>query len=53
LDEVNTIADGLAVKRADENTFRIIQDVVDDIVLVSDQEIKETIFLLLERANYG
>jgi threonine dehydratase len=51
LDKVNTIADGLAVKRPDENTFRIIQDVVDDIVLVSDQEIKETIFLLLERAK--
>jgi len=51
LDRVETIADGLAVKKPSENTFRVIQETVEDIVLVSDEEIKEAIFLLLERGK--
>ncbi len=51
LDRVETIADGLAVKRPDENTFQMIQETVDDIVLVSDNEIRKTVFLTLERAK--
>jgi threonine dehydratase len=50
-DRVETIADGLAVKKPSELTFRIIQNTVNDVVLVSDDEIKEAIFLLLERAK--
>jgi threonine dehydratase len=51
LEKTETIADGLAVQRPDEGTFRIIQKNVDDVILVSDSEIKEAIFLLLDRAK--
>jgi threonine dehydratase len=51
LDSVDTIADGLAVKKPNEKTFRIIQKKVDGVATVSDDEIKEAIFLLLERAK--
>ena len=51
LDRVETIADGLAVKKPSEKTFRVIQKLVDGVVTVSDDEIKEAIFLLLERAK--
>ena len=51
IERVDTIADGLAVKKPGENTVQIIQKTVDDVVLVSDDEIKESIFLLLERAK--
>jgi threonine dehydratase len=46
-----TIADGIAVKRPGEVTFRIIQQVVDDVVSVSDEQICQAIVLLLERAK--
>lgn len=51
LDRVETIADGLAVKKPNEKTFKIIQKKVDGVVTVSDGEIREAIFLLLERAK--
>ncbi|MBW1712027.1 MAG: pyridoxal-phosphate dependent enzyme [Deltaproteobacteria bacterium] len=51
LETVQTIADGLAVKRPDQKTLEIIRQNVDDVVTVSDEEIKEAIFLLLERAK--
>jgi threonine dehydratase len=51
IERVETIADGLAVKRPNENTVEIIRKIVDEVVLVSDDEIKEAIFLLLERAK--
>jgi threonine dehydratase len=51
IDRVDTIADGLAVKKPSESTVHIIQQTVDDVVLVSDDEIRESIFLLLERAK--
>jgi threonine dehydratase len=46
-----TIADGIAVKRPGELTMRILEEVCDDLVSVSDEEISETIVLLLERAK--
>jgi len=46
---VNTIADGIAVKRPGELTFKIISEIVDDIVLVSDDDIMQAICLLLFR----
>lgn len=46
-----TIADGLAVKRPGELTFKIIRELVDDIVTVSEGEISQAIYLLLERAK--
>ncbi len=51
IEKVETIADGLAVKRPGERTFEIIRENVEKIVLVSDEEIKRAIVLLLERAK--
>jgi len=48
---VNTIADGVAVKKPGELTFNIIKEVVDDIVLVSEEDIVQALFLLLERSK--
>jgi threonine dehydratase len=39
LERVGTFADGVAVKRVGEETFRIAREVVDEIVLVSTDEI--------------
>jgi threonine dehydratase len=46
-----TIADGIAVKMPGKNTFRIINDMIDDIVTVDDTQIVKTMFLLMERAK--
>jgi threonine dehydratase len=39
LDRVGTFADGVAVRRVGEETFRIAREVVDEIILVSTDEI--------------
>jgi len=44
-----TIADGLRATKPGELTFAIMQKHVDDIVLVSDKEIRETMQFLLTR----
>jgi threonine dehydratase len=46
-----TIADGIAVKSVGEETGRILEETLDDLVSVSDEEICEAIVLLLERAK--
>jgi threonine dehydratase len=46
-----TIADGIAVKHPGELTSTILDDVLDDLVTVSDEEISEAIVLLLERSK--
>jgi threonine dehydratase len=46
-----TIADGIAVKRPGGLTLRLIQRLVDDIVLVTEDEIAEAMALLLERCK--
>jgi threonine dehydratase len=46
-----TIADGIAVKHPGELTSRILDDVLDDLVSVTDDEISEAIVLLLERSK--
>jgi threonine dehydratase len=46
-----TIADGIAVKRPGEITRAILDDLLDEIVTVSDDEIAEAIVLLLERVK--
>jgi threonine dehydratase len=46
-----TIADGIAVKVPSEFTMPLLEDLLDDIVSVSDEEISEAIVLLLERAK--
>src|SRR5215472_14307580 len=49
LPSINTIADGIAVKRPGALTFSIIQRLVDDIVLVDDEDIISAVLLLMER----
>lgn len=51
LDRIDTIADGLAAPFAGELTFSLVQRYVDDLVLVSDDEIRQAMFLLLERCK--
>ena len=46
-----TIADGIAVKDVGEHTGTILDDVLDDVVSVSDDEISRAIVLLLERSK--
>jgi threonine dehydratase len=43
-----SIADGIAVKQPGEITFRIIKSLVEDIVLVEEEEIAESVLMLLE-----
>jgi len=49
LEPAATIADGIAVRRAGERTFPLVQKYVDDIVTVEEEEIANAILLLLER----
>lgn len=49
LSHVDTIADGVAVKRPGELTFDIIRQYVDEIVTVNDREIMEAFLLILEK----
>ncbi len=46
-----TIADGIAVKTPGKLTFKIINELIDDIVVVDDTQIVKTMFLLMERAK--
>ena len=46
-----TIADGIAVKVPSDFTMPLLEDLLDDIVSVTDEEISEAIVLLLERAK--
>ena len=46
-----TICDGIAVKQPGEITFELINKYVDEIVLVSDEEVANAILLLLERSK--
>jgi threonine dehydratase len=46
-----TIADGIAVKRVGDVTGAILEDVLDELVSVTDDEICEAIVLLLERSK--
>jgi threonine dehydratase len=51
LKEINTIADGLTVDVADPTLFGIIERLVDDIVLVSDEDVLLAVRFLLEQAR--
>ncbi len=50
-ERIDTIADGLALKKPGELPFQIVKKYVDDIVLVNEDEIKRAVLLLLERAK--
>ncbi len=49
LDSVLTVADGIAVKKPGENTFDLVSKYVDDIALVTDDEISSAILALIEK----
>ncbi len=49
LDPANSLADGIAVKRAGDVTFEHVRTYVDEIVTVSEEEIASAILYLLER----
>ena len=49
LDKVDTIADGIKVKRAGDKTFEMCRQYVDEVVTVSESEIAESILWLLEK----
>ena len=51
LESVNTVADGLAAPFSGENTLAHVQEYVDEVVLVSDTEIIEAMFLIMERCK--
>lgn len=46
-----TLADGIAVKKVGKNTFPIVRELVDDVVLVDEEEIALAIVALLERTK--
>ncbi len=49
LGSVHTIADGIAVKQPGENTYALVKEYVDDIALVSDDEVASAILALIEK----
>jgi len=49
LDKVNTIAEGVAVKKPGEIAFNIIKQYVDEIITVTDVDVMEAFLLLLEK----
>ncbi len=49
LKSVSTIADGIAVKQPGEHTYELVKDYVDDIALVTDDEISSAILALIEK----
>ncbi len=51
LDAVNTMADGIAVRKTSAVTLPIIRKLVDEVVTVSEAEIASAILFLLERAK--
>lgn len=51
LESVNTIADGIAVRKPGEITFEVCQQYLDGIVTVDDDQIAHAMLLLMERAK--
>jgi threonine dehydratase len=49
LEAANTSADGLRVRRVGDTTFRIVSDYVDEVVLVSEDEIRDSILWCMAR----
>ncbi|MCM8711619.1 threonine ammonia-lyase [Clostridium sp. SYSU_GA19001] len=48
-ESVDTIAEGAAVKNPGKKTFQVIKNYVDDIVTVTDHELTEAVYVLLEK----
>ena len=51
LDAVTTIADGLSTKKTTAEVFEVLNPLVDELVVVSDQQILDATRFLLERAK--
>ncbi|HEU5033880.1 MAG TPA: threonine ammonia-lyase [Mycobacteriales bacterium] len=51
LESMGTIADGIAVGCPGRLTYRMVQDLVDDIVTVSEEALSRALLLCLERAK--
>ena len=51
LEEVRTVADGLAARITSELNFSLVQGYVEDVILVSDQAILDSMWFLLEHAK--
>ena len=51
VDSVNTVADGLAARKPLDLTFRITRRYVDEILLVTEQELGEAVLALLSEAH--
>ncbi|WP_330630388.1 threonine ammonia-lyase [Halocatena halophila] len=51
IDDPRTIADGIATGGISTLTFELIEEYVDEVVLVSDEQIANATLLLLERAK--
>lgn len=49
LPSVSTIADGIAVKRPGDNTYELVKEYVDEIALVTDDEVASAILALMEK----
>ena len=49
LSSVSTIADGIAVKQPGENTYALVKEYVDEIALVTDDEVSSAILALIEK----
>ncbi len=49
LSAVSTIADGIAVKKPGENTYALVKTYVDEIALVTDDEVSSAILALIEK----
>ena len=49
LPAVSTIADGIAVKQPGENTYALVKEYVDEIALVTDDEVSSAILALIEK----
>lgn len=49
ISETRTIADGLRTSQPGDLTFSIVQKYLDDLVLVSEHEISQALFFVLER----
>jgi threonine dehydratase len=51
LEEVRTVADGLAARVTSELNFALVQRYVEDVILVSDQAILDSMWFLVEHAK--
>jgi threonine dehydratase len=51
LSSINTFADGIAVRKPGELNFKIVKHCVDNIVTVSDEEMKSAIVTLAKEAK--